>query len=394
MNEELTFSSLFLFMTHTQRIQEVKNHLHHENLHLGFRMLTDLVLDTMDMKHFKSCIQLAEWKEDHPEEDKKWVQKAQQLLQELSFPPFSENSKPILEAKDLVKTYGGRSFELGPISLSIYPGQLVGLVGENGNGKTTLLRMLSQDLSLSTGSISYSHHPNTNEYDLRTKLVYIPQRTPKWFGKVKDNLKLTATHYGISPSENEYWVLMMMIRFGLWKFRNYRWNELSSGYKMRFELARTFLRKPKLLLLDEPLANLDILSQQLILEDLKLLGKSLTHPLGIVLSSQQLYEVEKVSDEVVFLKDGKPSSFNALKENTNHSDSKLVIELDIENTKEDLIAALQGIQVTEIKKLGSNYYIEMNHVTINEFMKAITAAELKVRYFRDISHSTRRFFNA
>lgn len=381
-------------MPYKQRIQEVADHLDHLDLNLGLRMLTDLVLDTSDMKHFKQCIQLTAWREEHPEEEKQLITKAKHLLNELTFPEILSSSKPILEAHDLKKTYGSKAFQLGPISLSILPGQLIGLVGENGNGKTTLLRMLAKDLSLSSGHVIYHHHTSGDLYQLRTKLVYIPQRTPKWFGKVKDNLKFTATHYGIPPSENEYRVLMMMIRFGLWPYRNHRWSELSSGYKMRFELARTFLRKPKLLLLDEPLANLDILSQQLILEDLKCLGRSLANPLAIVLSSQQLYEVEKVSDEVVFLKDGRPSSFNALKEHDASNHAKLVVEIDIEDMREHLVSALQSFHVTELKKLGSNYYIEMEGADVYQFMQAIAKAGLKVRYFRDISQSTRRFFNA
>lgn len=53
---------------------------------------------------------------------------------------------------------------------------------------------------------------------------------------------------------------MMIARLGLWNYKHLKWSELSSGYKMRFELARTLLRKPELLLLDEPLANLDVLA--------------------------------------------------------------------------------------------------------------------------------------
>jgi ABC-2 type transport system ATP-binding protein len=252
--------------------------------------------------------------------------------------------------------------------------------------------MLAHDLALSEGQIHYRFHTGGDEYDLRSQLIYIPQRTPKWHGKVKDNLMFTATHYGIAPEQNESYVLMMMIRFGLWEFRNHSWNELSSGYKMRFELARTFLRRPKLLLLDEPLANLDILSQQLILEDLRMLGKSIQFPLGIILSSQQLYEVEKVSDEVVFLKQGKPSSFNSLKED-NTEENLLVIELDIVNSREELLAALEGLAIKELKLLGSNYYIEMQGTQMTEVLLRIAQANIQVNYFRNISTSTRRFFN-
>jgi ABC-2 type transport system ATP-binding protein len=333
--------------------------------------------------------------EEQPNQPDGFVTRARDILQAVAQQKVQAHSigDTIIDADAVRKTYGGNRFELGPVDLNIRSGHLIGLVGENGNGKTTLLRMLANDLSLSSGRISYHFRKEEDEYDLRSKLIYIPQRTPKWFGKVKDNLKLTATHYGISSKDNELWVLMMMIRFGLWKFRNHSWNELSSGYKMRFELARTFLRKPRLLLLDEPLANLDIVSQQLILEDLKMLGKRLQHPLAIVLSSQQLYEVEKVSDEVVFLKNGKPSSFNSLKEE-NNAKTMLVVEIEIENSRDDLVTALQTFKLREIKRLGSNYYLELEDVHVTEFMKVLATNNIRVRYFRDITQSTRRFFNA
>ena len=213
------------------------------------------------------------------------------------------------------------------------------------------------------------------------------------FEATKDNLKLTATCYGIKPEENETIVLMWMIRFGLWNFRNHKWNELSSGYKMRFELARTFLRNPKVLFLDEPLANLDILSQQLIIEDLKLLGKSLSNPLGIILSSQQLYEVEKVSDEIIFLKNGLPSSFNNLKNEKNNQQQQLVVEIEIENDRNELLNALEGIKYKELKFLGNNYYIEIEGIRAEDFLKQLLNKHIQIKYFRDISVSTRRFFN-
>src|SRR5690606_29231484 len=114
--------------------------------------------------------------------------------------------------------------------------------------------------------------------------------------------------------------------------RNHQWSELSSGYKMRFELARTFLRKPKILLLDEPLANLDVLAQQLILEDLKNLSQSISNPLGIVLSSQQLFEVEKVSDKILFLKNGAPIYLAEANEESKELMTILEIDMEIERS--------------------------------------------------------------
>ena len=376
------------------KLQDTLYHINNGNENLGFRMLVDAVLDTANMPNFDACIAIADWHDQNEQDIATYLKKCIDLITTLQGQAIhiDIDKTALVQAKNIVKQYGKNSFLLGPINIEIYAGQLIGLVGENGNGKTTLLRMLAKELSITEGKISYPFaNKKLDDYTLRTRLTYIPQRTAKWYGKVKDNLKLTATNYGIAPHENEQWVLMMMIRFGLWKFRNHAWEELSSGYKMRFELARTFLRKPKLLLLDEPLANLDILSQQLILEDLKLMGKSLSNPLGIVLSSQQLYEVEKVSDEVVFLQNGKPSSFNNLK--NNDEPNNLVVELEIDNTKEELIAALQNIEINEIKLLGSNYYIDVKNTTTKVFLQTLLMHNITVKYFRDISLSTRRFFN-
>jgi ABC-2 type transport system ATP-binding protein len=376
------------------KLSEIKYQFDSANDSLGFRLLVDAVLDTNNVSIFNECISLANWQEQNENDTATFKTKCYDLLAKLDNEKINiaRTENVLVSAVNIKKMYGKNNFELGPVSIDIIAGQLIGLVGENGNGKTTLLRILAKELSFTEGEIEYPFADrNADDYTLRTKLTYIPQRTPKWFGKVKDNLKLTCAHYGIKPNENEQWVNMLMIRFGLWKFRNHGWDELSSGYKMRFELARTFLRKPKLLLLDEPLANLDILSQQLILEDLKMMGKSLSNPLGIVLSSQQLYEVEKVSDEVVFLQNGKPSSFNNLK-NT-EGDNVLVVEIEIDNSKESLLSALQSVQIQEIKLIGSNFYIEIKNTDSPTFLQLLLQNKITLKYYRDISLSTRRFFN-
>ncbi len=376
------------------KLSEIKYQFDSANDSLGFRLLVDTVLDTNNVSIFNECIILANWQEQNENDTTTFKEKCYTLLALLKKEKINiaRTENVLVSAVNIKKSYGKNNFVLGPVSIDIIAGQLIGLVGENGNGKTTLLRILAKELSFTEGKIEYPFEDrNTDDYTLRTKLTYIPQRTPKWFGKVKDNLKLTCAHYGINPTENEQWVSMLMIRFGLWKFRNHGWDELSSGYKMRFELARTFLRKPRLLLLDEPLANLDILSQQLILEDLKMMGKSLSNPLGIVLSSQQLYEVEKVSDEVVFLQNGKPSSFNNLK-NT-EGDKVLVVEIEIENSKESLLFALQSVQIQEIKLIGSNFYIEIKNTDSSTFLQLLLQNKITLKYYRDISLSTRRFFN-
>jgi ABC-2 type transport system ATP-binding protein len=377
-----------------EKLDRVVQHYKNGDLHLGFRQLTDCVLDTRDLLYYKSWIAYTEWLEAEKRPDQEISARALSVIEALRPAPVRSvaDRTPLLSADKLAKTYGRGKFRLGDISMVIQPGDIWGLVGENGNGKTTLLRMLARDLSHDSGTLTF-HVDNhrLSGYDLRTKLTYIPQRTPKWFGSLKNNLKFTATHYGIRGEENELLVLMMIIRFGLWNYRHHQWSELSSGYKMRFELARTFLRAPRILLLDEPLANLDVLAQQLILEDLKSLSQSISHPIGIVLSSQQLFEVEKISDKVLFLKKGVPTHLSDA--NDNALEVSTVIEFDVDATREQLALAFGSLPAHDLAFNGGMYLLTIDAPgQMNAVLSAFISHGISVKYVRDISQSTRRLF--
>jgi ABC-2 type transport system ATP-binding protein len=379
------------------KIDQCRNHLLNQDIDLGFRKLVDCVLDTQHFDFYKQTIEIVSWYDENPSEIESYLSKLDALITQIEKIQLPNNGfgEVLIATTDLQKKYPRSSFSIGPIDIELKAGEIWGLVGENGNGKTSLLRVLAKDLEFDKGTISYtSQLERLDQYNLRTQLTYIPQRTPKWYGSLKSNLKFTASQYGLFGEENELTVLMYIIRFGLWKFRNHAWNELSSGYKMRFELARTFLRKPKLLLLDEPLANLDVLAQQLVLEDLKNMSQSLSNPLGIVLSSQQLFEVEKVADKLIFLKNGKPIYVNQHKESdTSDGEAQTILEMDLEITKEKLAELLTPLALQKITYNGGVFIVHLNKTSyVNEVLQVLIANQIQIVYVRDISRSTRRFF--
>lgn len=372
------------------KLDAIANHYQNGDESMAFRMLMDCVIDTHNLAIYKKALELNKMREATNPNKERVVEQAMELIQELKSFPYQtlESNRLLLDAKGIDKKYS--TFHLQSVDIAIRTGDVWGLVGENGNGKTTLLKILANQIHYDKGELSFNIEADS-QYELRTKLAYIPQRTAKWFGSVKYNLQYTASNYGIYGEMNELYVLMYMIRFGLWNFRNHNWSELSSGYKMRFELVRTLLRKPTLLLLDEPLANLDVLAQQLILEDLKNISESVSNPIGIILSSQQLFEVEKISDKVLFLKNGKPTHLSTVN-NTEQDADVTVLELDSSSTKEEVRKALERFEVQGIVYNGGLYVIEVKNSSFADVLGELISHFIQITYVRDISKSSRRLF--
>lgn len=378
---------------HQQRVKAVFHFFDNRDTVLGFRKLLDCAMDTQDMTIYKEAIALTDWKETNNHNVEDLIEKSKKLLEKIEKIPVKEypTEVAVLQSKNIQKSYGSNRFSLGPVSLEIKKGQVYGLVGENGNGKTTLLRILAQEISHNQGELKYEFDSvPKDEFDLRTKLVYIPQRTEKWYGSLKDNLKFVLSSYGVKPEENETRTLMMIARLGLWNYKHLKWNELSSGYKMRFELARTLLRQPEILLLDEPLANLDVLAQQVILEDLKAIANSVNNPIALILSSQQLYEVEKISDKVIFLKNGKYQDNENKFETENPN---LIVEIDTDHSREELLQIFQPFNLEKLNFNGGLFVAYFSPETdFSNVLSALGNSKIQVTYIRNISSSTRRFF--
>jgi ABC-2 type transport system ATP-binding protein len=384
------------------RLHEVSNYFAHGDTHLGYRRLLDASIETLNFNVYEETLRFCDWYDGiNPQEQTKALnEKVQDLLQVIDTGYSSANEKqPALKLKadNISKRYSHGNFSLSSTNVELNTSQIIGLVGENGNGKTTLLRVLHGELQPDSGSITYNVNTTagskTDHYSTKAALAFIPQRPQSWYGGLMENLQFAAYFSGYKNNENRLWTEMIVARMGLRPFRTYNWSRISSGYKMRFELARTLIRKPQVLLLDEPLANLDILAQQIILEDLRFLAQSHTTPLSIILSSQQLYEVEKVSDKVIFLQKGVPKY-----QTTKPADDEkpgLTIELETSASRETLQQVFAGYNIQKLSFNGGVYIIYFGDaVNLPQLLLVIGEARLPVKYLRDISSSSRRFFDA
>lgn len=121
-----------------------------------------------------------------------------------------------------------------------------------------------------------------------------------------------------------------------------------------------------------------------------MMSKSPVNSIAMVFSSQQLYEVEKISDKVIYLRNGKPSENLNLEEKERHH---LIIELDSENSREQIEAIFKENSLQKLDYNGGVYILYFKEgISFNEVLVVIANNKLSIQYIRDISKSTRRFF--
>lgn len=305
-----------------------------------------------------------------------------------------DNGKYVVQATDITKqfTSGNSPFKLYPLSVNLMLGEITGVVGENGNGKTTLLNLIAGIISTSSGQINYPslNKNNLNYYKTKQHIAFIPQRIDKWYGTLMQNLQFFCAIHNINANEIDTEIEFILCRLGLDKFRSLTWNEISSGYRLRFELAKMLLWRPHLLILDEPLANLDINAQQLLLQDLKFFVKSKAYPLSIILSSQNLHEVERVADNILFIRQGK-TIFNGKQHQIGEQNQNNQFEISGEFTLKDLKTIFLN---TKIEDVGTTFIMTLDkNTTWFDVLSTLNKNNLKLNYYRDITNSTRLLFH-
>jgi len=261
-----------------QRYQEITQYLDNDDLNrAGIRVL-DLCFDleysqfhkdkAIDLRiQYNKAKELGKNKIESPNLIEDYYSFVEALILEPIDPKIA--SKHLLcKAIEISKEFKSKlkNFKLNALNLELTQGSIIGIVGENGNGKTTLLRMIAGDLSSDTGKIEYNFDGqwNSNWTKNKLKIAFVPQRIEKWYGKAGDNVSFTAAIKGINGDLNKEKTDFIIHRMGLTNFVDHSWDQLSSGYRLRFEIAKALVWEPSVLLLDEPLANLDMHAQEFI----------------------------------------------------------------------------------------------------------------------------------
>ena len=335
-----------------------------------------------------------------PEKRPKGPQTSFELARQIHRQKKTVPRQTVFECTDLVKRFSNAvgDFGLSGVSLAIRPGEIVGVVGVNGSGKTTLLRMIAGEILPTSGDLRYPllSDNRLDWHRIRDQISYVEQSPKPWYGRLLDNLHLHGALYGLRGEQNVTETNFLVQRLGLDKFRHAAWHELSGGYKTRFELARALISRPKLLILDEPLAPLDIFAQQLFLRDLRDLADSVENPLPIVVTSQHIYEIEAVADILLFLNDGKPvfcDSPDKIGEGRTINTFEMTFAKTSDVSASELYETLQPLDGVVILEHGLNFIVNTSRrVRSGDVIHLLANSEHHLLYFRDVSQSARTLF--
>lgn len=208
--------------------------------------------------------------------------------------------KNILDVVNLSKSYGSQGV-LRDISFSIAEGEVFGLLGKNGAGKTTLISCINSLEPFDQGEVTlFGEKVEANPEITNRHLGCVPQELVNFsFLSVRNAITSFAYVYGIKPDWE--WIDYLIRTLELTPFLDRYSKILSGGYKKRLAICRALLHKPKLLILDEPTAGVDLELRQSMYEFIATLKKE---KIAILYTTHYLEEAEVLCDRIAFLGDG------------------------------------------------------------------------------------------
>ena len=264
----------------------------------------------------------------------------------------------VLNVSHLSKQYRKGVKAVDDISFSLKEGEIFGLLGPNGSGKTTTILMLLGLLESSEGTVEVlGHDPFRKPLAVKKQVGYMPDTIGFYeYMTAYENLDYTARFLGLNAEEREKRIKESIGKMRLTDRMHDKVKTYSHGMKRRLGLAELLVKEPRIAILDEPTQGLD---PQSIREFLSLIA-SLRDSEGMtfLLSSHQLDEVQSVCDRVGLFSEGKLISFGSVDSlGEEHFGKEVLIDLQAEG-KENLELLLKKQKgVIEVNKQGEHHYL-------------------------------------
>ena len=293
-----------------------------------------------------------------------------------------------LEIDNLKKIYSGGTEALKGISLKVNEGDFYALLGPNGAGKSSTIGIIGTLVTKSSGNVKiFGIDLDENVAQAKSMLGVVSQEINfSQFEKVLDIVTPQAGFYGIKKSIAQPKVEKMLKRLGLWDKRHDQARTLSGGFKRRLMIAKALIHEPKLLILDEPTAGVDIELRREMWDFLKEINSNGT---TIILTTHYLEEAEQLCRNIGIIDHGEIVVDTSMKE--------LLRKLDVQGFVLDLEDPLKEVPTIKDYSLRLEDPLTLiaavnKEKSINNLFDELNKLNIKVKSMRNESNRLEELF--
>ncbi|MBT6105064.1 MAG: ABC transporter ATP-binding protein [Porticoccaceae bacterium] len=301
---------------------------------------------------------------------------------------MKQQSEPALAISQLSKTYEDGFQALKSVDLEVAPGDFFALLGPNGAGKSTTIGIICSLVRKTTGSIKVFGHDIDQDFSTAKQFVgVVPQEFNfNQFEKPIDILINQAGYYGI-PSDVAYERAEKYLKqLALWDKRNTASRTLSGGMKRRLMIARALIHQPKLLVLDEPTAGVDIELRRSMWEFLKEINRQGT---TIILTTHYLEEAESLCRNIAIIDHGQIVKNTSIRELLKQLNKETFV-LDIREVL-DSCPQVEGYPLSLVDEHSLEVVIDKSQ-SVNKLFTALTDKGIHVLSMRNKTNRLEELF--
>lgn len=301
---------------------------------------------------------------------------------------MKQQSEPALAISQLSKTYEDGFQALKSVDLEVAPGDFFALLGPNGAGKSTTIGIICSLVRKTTGSIKVFGHDIDQDFSTAKQFVgVVPQEFNfNQFEKPIDILINQAGYYGIPYDVAYERAEKYLKQLALWDKRNTASRTLSGGMKRRLMIARALIHQPKLLVLDEPTAGVDIELRRSMWEFLKEINRQGT---TIILTTHYLEEAESLCRNIAIIDHGQIVKNTSIRELLKQLNKETFV-LDIREVL-DSCPQVEGYPLSLVDEHSLEVVIDKSQ-SVNKLFTALTDKGIHVLSMRNKTNRLEELF--
>ncbi len=295
----------------------------------------------------------------------------------------------VLSIQNLVKTYGNGFEALKGINLEVEQGDFFALLGPNGAGKSTTISIITGLINKSSGKVCVMGNDiDTDLSEAKRNIGLVPQEFNfNVFEPIREIIINQAGYYGIKRRQARERAEYYLKQLELWDKRNEIPRQLSGGMKRRLMIARSLVHHPKLLILDEPTAGVDIEIRRTMWDFLTRINKE--EGVSIILTTHYLEEAESLCKNVAIINGGKIIEYGRVSDLISKAAVEtFVFDIDSNNVQQ---LELEGYQINSYTSERLEVEVPKT-MSMNNLFDELTKKNIQVKSLRNKTNRLEAFF--